>query len=87
MKKDILFEKYAQMNEIALAPKKITLDEFIKYYYPEIEYYFEKFAGEGLDDREAYVKAMNTVIAKYNVEVNEEVEFRANDEDVPDGPY
>ena len=87
MKKDILFEKYIQMNEIALAPRKVSLEEFITRYYPEIEYYFDKFAGEGVPDKEAYIKALNVVTAKYNLQLDEEIEYRANDEDVPDGPY
>lgn len=75
MKKDILLEKYKQVNEIA----------FKLNYKEELEHLHDKYVGDGLSDKEALKKAKEEIKKKYKVELDEYYP-NMGDVDIPDGP-
>jgi hypothetical protein len=75
MKKEILLEKYKQVNEIAL---KLNYKE-------ELEHLCDKYVSDGYSDKDALEKAKKELKRKYKVELDEYYP-NMGDADVPDGP-
>ena len=91
MKNDILFEKYQQLNEIALNPRFQDFNSFVEDCVDEVQSLFNKYCDMGMPFPVALKKAVLEIQAKHKAEKNkpkseEDESFRANDEDVPDGP-